>query len=181
MIQDRNHFPVWLTENELTGAGVEIGTYYGQFAYHILSNWPGQQLIGVDPYQNYPEDEYLDGCNLVNLKEAKECALELLKPFGDRFLLLNVPSEKAAREFTRDSLDFVYVDGNHDYKHVAQDILLWWPKIHPGGVLGGHDYMTRNDSFQRCGVEQAVNEFVASNPGLLLWKTDCSSWWLHKP
>jgi hypothetical protein len=99
MIKDRNHFPAWLTENGLTGTGVEVGTYYGQFAHHILTNWTGLQLIAVDPYINYPEDEYLDGCNLVNLEEAKQCAMELLKPFGDRFLLLNVPSAKAAGEF----------------------------------------------------------------------------------
>lgn len=33
------------------------------------------------------------------------------------------------------SLDFVYVDARHDYCAVKEDILLYWPKVRPGGIL----------------------------------------------
>jgi hypothetical protein len=180
MIQSREQFPLWLTDNGLTGTGVEVGVYFGQYSEHLLKNWPGK-LHGIDPFTNYPKEEYLDGCNLVDLEEAFQEALKLHVAFPDRFFICRWPSVEASVVFEDASLDFTYLDGNHDYKHVSEDIRAWWPKVKSGGVLGGHDYMTRNDEFQRCGVEQAVHEFVVSNPGLLLWRTDCTSWWLFKP
>lgn len=54
------------------------------------------------------------------------------------------------------SLDFVYIDGCHQYENVLQDIYAWLPKIRYGGMLAGHDL---------CpvwpGVVQAVNEFIS--------------------
>ena len=179
VIESRDHFPTWLTIQKFTGIGVEIGTYYGQWAEHVLKNWNGN-LIGVDPYINYPKEEYLDGCNLVDLEEARYQALHVLKPFGERFSLMRMPSMEAVLEFEDGSLDWVYLDGNHDYKHVFEDMNAWWPKVRRGGVLGGHDFMFRDDHLQRCGVEQAVKDFVASNPDLSYTTTPCSSWWIHK-
>lgn len=175
-IQSRDHFPLWLTENGLVGTGVEIGTYYGAYAHHILINWPGN-LISVDPYINYPKECWLDGCNLVNLEEAMQHALKLLEPFGERFRLIRKPSVEAAAEFEDCSLDWVYLDGNHDLKHVSQDIIFWYDKVKPGGVLGGHDYGYRNDAQQRCDVMGAVNDFCKES-GLKFTTTPCTSWWI---
>jgi hypothetical protein len=59
-------------------------------------------------------------------------------------------------------VDFVYIDGNHGYRAVSEDIRAWWPKIRPGGVLGGHDfyngYARSHDS-----VIKAVTEFAVLN------------------
>jgi hypothetical protein len=180
VIKDRNHFPAWLTENGLKGTGCEVGTYYGSYAVHILTNWPGV-LCGIDPYVNMPDEEWLDGCNKADLEEAMACAVNLLNPFGGRFLLKRKTSQAASCEFNDETLDFVYLDGNHDRKHVTQDILLWWPKIHPGGVLGGHDYYNRVDSYQRCEVMNVVDEFAREHPELDVILTDCTSWWIRKP
>ena len=40
-----------------------------------------------------------------------------------------------------ESLDFVYIDANHAYDWVVQDIELWYPKVKKGGILWGHDYL----------------------------------------
>lgn len=179
MIQSRDHFPIWLTENGLTGIGVEVGVYYGQNAEHILKNWPGVKLYGVDPYINYPKEEYLDGCNLVKLEEAMAHALEIVKPFGEKFKLLRMPSIEAITEFEDDSCDFVYLDGNHDYEHVIQDINAWYEKVKIGGVLGGHDYYEREDAQQRCHVPAAVKAWCRESdyePTI----TPDTSWWIIK-
>jgi|ETNvirenome_6_85_1030632.scaffolds.fasta_scaffold08475_2 hypothetical protein len=55
-------------------------------------------------------------------------------------------------------MDFVYIDGDHSYEAVKQDIADWWPKIKQGGILAGHDY---NDTNQ--GTIDAVNEFAEQN------------------
>lgn len=37
------------------------------------------------------------------------------------------------------SVDFVWLDGNHEKAHVTQEIALLLPKLAPGGLLCGHD------------------------------------------
>jgi predicted O-methyltransferase YrrM len=35
----------------------------------------------------------------------------------------------------------VYIDARHDYCSVTEDLELYWPKLRPGGIVAGHDYM----------------------------------------
>lgn len=51
-------------------------------------------------------------------------------------------------------LDLVFIDGNHDYEYVKQDIELWQPKIRKGGLLAGHDFNRE----LHPGVVRAVTE-----------------------
>ncbi len=46
----------------------------------------------------------------------------------------------ALDDFEDNSLDFVYIDANHSFKFVAQDIDGWSRKVRTGGVISGHDY-----------------------------------------
>ncbi|MBY0231925.1 MAG: class I SAM-dependent methyltransferase [Gemmataceae bacterium] len=52
---------------------------------------------------------------------------------------LAMPSLDACRLFPDQSLDLVFIDGNHGYSHARADILAWLPKVRPGGILCGHD------------------------------------------
>lgn len=49
-------------------------------------------------------------------------------------------SVDAAKNYKDDSLDFVFVDGDHEYDGCKADIVAWLPKIKSGGILAGHDY-----------------------------------------
>ncbi len=62
------------------------------------------------------------------------------------------PSVSAAAIFGDGSVDFVFLDANHAYESVSNDLRAWWPKIRPGGTLAGHDYAW-------TGVRRAVHEF----------------------
>jgi len=46
----------------------------------------------------------------------------------------------AAKAFQDASLDVVYIDGDHKWWSVLQDLTAWWPKVSPGGALIGHDF-----------------------------------------
>jgi predicted O-methyltransferase YrrM len=61
----------------------------------------------------------------------------------------------AATTFKRQSLDMVYIDANHDYESVLNDIKSWIPNVKYGGIVAGHDYTTSEPEY---GVVQAVNE-----------------------
>jgi len=50
----------------------------------------------------------------------------------------------AVKDFEDDSIDFVYIDGNHSFKYVAEDICEWVKKVKVGGFVCGHDYIYSN-------------------------------------
>ena len=52
---------------------------------------------------------------------------------------------ECATRFPNSYFDFVYIDARHDYKGVLQDLTDWWPKLKPGGIFAGHDYMTQKE------------------------------------
>lgn len=69
------------------------------------------------------------------------------------------------------SLDFVFIDANHFYEKVREDILAWLPKIKVGGFIAGHDYETGPQ------VKRAVNEIFGGTYPIQQWG---NSWLVHK-
>lgn len=57
------------------------------------------------------------------------------------------------------SLDWAYVDAGHDYESVRKDLAALHPKMKPGGIIAGHDYVKWGRFGFRCGVVEAVNAF----------------------
>jgi hypothetical protein len=88
---------------------------------------------------------------------------------GSRFALLRLHSAVAAQMFADGFFDFIYIDAEHTYGMVSQDIRLWWPKVRPGGILAGHDYTTAGETSEVC---RAVDRFVMQE-GLTLYLTEC--------
>lgn len=67
-------------------------------------------------------------------------------------------SWEASKKFENSSVDFVFIDADHEYDSVKKDIEHWLPKVKAKGIIAGHDY------FNPCGVKQAVDEmFKGSN------------------
>ena len=58
-------------------------------------------------------------------------------------------------DFEDESLDFAYIDANHLYDYVCQDIIHWSHKVRSGGMVGCHDYGPHN-----CGVVMAVDGYT---------------------
>jgi cephalosporin hydroxylase len=74
---------------------------------------------------------------------------------GDSVRLVVADSVSAASLFAPTSLDFVFIDGDHEKSAVLADIAAWLPKIKPGGLLAGHDYRMTGQPHLR-GVTEAV-------------------------
>lgn len=71
-------------------------------------------------------------------------------------------SYKIAREFPDGYFDYVYVDGNHTYEYVLQDLIDFSAKLKPDGVLMGHDFCEDAHAAQyRYGIIDAVRRFLA--------------------
>lgn len=143
------------------GVGVEVGVADGQFAEFILDNTPVTKLWGVDIYQ--PHEGYRDYTRGTTFNRMRRHAEETLKPFGDRHEFIFKFSMDAVKDFDDNSLDFVYIDANHDYEYVTEDIVEWSKKVKSGGIIAGDDYMRRRDPDMRYDVIRAVNDYVEAH------------------
>lgn len=130
--------PSVLTNNNLNGIGVEIGVFKGQFSKHILENWSGK-LYMVDPWREL--DNYIDSSNHKNHPTAYLEAMNSIRGYEDRAFMIRALSTQAVDLFEDESLDFIYIDGNHTYESVKEDMELWFPKLKKGGLFAGHDYL----------------------------------------
>lgn len=139
---------------------LEVGVGSGQTMVEVCKAMFGQKFVyyGVDPFVVH--DEYTDDINskpgrIQMNKVAAEENFTLYAPPNSK--LLKTYSMNAAKQFSNESLDLVFIDGNHSYEIVSWDLVEWWPKVRPGGILAGHDY-DRVNMFP--GVKLAVDQFV---------------------
>jgi predicted O-methyltransferase YrrM len=127
----------------------EVGCYTGESTKLFLESNKIAKLYAIDIWNdeigNFAKmdpnhdfstverifDENMSKFNIEKLKMNLQEALEFLPP-----------------------LDFIYIDANHDYEFVKDDITNALKKIKKGGLITGHDY--NNES---PGVIKAVNEF----------------------
>ncbi len=142
-LASRKEAGYWLNWLGLTGAGVEVGVFKGEFSRVLLRTWRCSSLVSVDPWREFPSTEYMNSCNLSQADHDLnyQGTMERLRPFGQRSRILRGTSLEAATEFADLSLDFVYLDAQHHYEAVRDDLELWHPKVKRGGVPGGHDYL----------------------------------------
>jgi hypothetical protein len=58
-----------------------------------------------------------------------------------------------------------FLDTSHTYEDTKAELAAWIPKLHPEGLLCGHDYLLyqRPDWSAKSGVHQAVDEVAAAN------------------
>lgn len=146
-MKTREEFAKLLIDYGLIDNGVELGTFKGDFASQILKEWPGK-LYMVDIWRPLSKEEYDDISNHDNYIEVYKDVMENIKGFEDRAFMLRMKGEYAVNLFQDNSLDFVYIDANHTYECVYEDIELWYPKVKPGGIVAGHDYL-KLDSFNK--------------------------------
>ena len=112
--------------------GAEIGVLEGNFSECICIVNPGIELYCVDSWINY-DGYYFDG-----VEEAEQKARERLKNYNCH--ILHMTSMEALSHIPDKSLDFVYIDGNHEFPYVAMDVAFWSKKVKTGGIVSGHDY-----------------------------------------
>ena len=123
------------------GRGVEVGTFKGAYSRSILEKWNGT-LFMVDVWKSLGS-EYSDMNNHSNFKHwVYADVMDSIEGMEDRGIMIRSTSKIAASLFIDGSLDFVYIDANHAYDFVKEDIDLWYPKVKKGGYILGHDYLS---------------------------------------
>jgi len=141
-----NEFPKLLKELGYK-IGAEIGVSRGFYSKCLFIRMRDLKLYLIDPWVAY--DEYVeqhDYNGQIRLNECLEKAKERLKGFNCEFI--QKTSMEAVKDFKDESLDFIFIDGNHSIEYVVEDIAKWSKKVKKGGIVAGHDYW---NSFDRQG------------------------------
>lgn len=135
--------------------GAEIGVAQGNHSKILCDNNPNIKLYCVDPwkpYEGYPEyQNRIEYYGRLAAETLKDCNCVFVKKL----------SMDAVRDFKTGELDFVYIDGAHDFKNVVMDLCEWSKIVRVGGIVYGHDYKRRNrpDDKARIDVKDAVDAY----------------------
>jgi hypothetical protein len=160
----RNDLPILCRDLGFT-KGAEIGVWKGAFAAQFCTANRAMHMLCVDPWSSYPA--WKDTKNEMPLPEAKLFMAAAYRDARNRLEPLNTTivrnhSKYAVKDVPDGSLDLVYIDGNHVYDAVTQDVTLWAPKVRSGGILAGHDFRDFANK-PTIHVKQAVLDYTSKH------------------
>lgn len=138
---------------------VEIGAWYGQSTAYlaveiinsgkrikldVVDTWKGSEQMYDSSNGAYDETLVRNGTIFPEFLNNMAPVLHIMKP-------IEMDSVLASARYPDSSIDFVFIDAEHKYEFVIQDIKHWLPKVRKGGIIAGHDYGWE-------GVTRAINE-----------------------
>ena len=126
--------------------GVEIGVHKGDYSNKILQHANPKMLNLVDPWKKFTDETYKKSWYGAQVSQTQMDVRyqNVLDKFSknDNVRVIRDYSYNAVNEFSDDSLDWIYVDGDHTFEGVFKDFSLYYDKIKIGGYIYGDDYMT---------------------------------------
>jgi predicted O-methyltransferase YrrM len=160
----------WMSKRELTWLAntsakcntiVEFGSYKGRSCRAMADNTDGI-IWAVDPWS----DEVIPGVTADVLSEFKANLSDHIKSGKV------IPVQEVSEKFSLDkSVDMVFIDADHNYDHVTQDIINAMSLVKPNGIISGHDYgcpdwpdvaLAVNNLFNNIEVEDSIWWIVRS-------------------
>jgi hypothetical protein len=131
--------------------GLEVGACRGENGSKFLEECPNiVHLDLIDPYTAYSD---VNGTSSQEtLDKSKEISHKNLAAFGDRARIHVTTSQEFAKQISEKTYDYIFIDGNHSYPFVKDDLFAFYPKMKSGGIFAGHDYHLPD-------VQRALKEF----------------------
>lgn len=168
---------------------LEVGVQHGNFAHIMLNTWKNlRSYVAIDPWKAWPSTVYYDIANNVQSIQDQIFLHFLLdiEKYGERVSVLRMESLEAATVIAEESIDVIYLDAMHHYYAVKSDLEAWWPKVKPGGILSGHDYVLDVMHSTIFSAKPAVEEFARRHGLIVLYTNDDNrpaypTWFLYKP
>ena len=159
---------------------VEIGVLAGDTATVVAQQRPNSHIVAVDPWRRTESVHYSRTQDKVAEMSDNEHQVMFKKFedrswfFKDRLEVRRTVSVDAALYSIDESHDIVFIDAEHSFEGVTTDIQSWWPKVKPGGWIGGHDYAAEWPE-----VVKAVNSWSTQLSVSVELGCD-STWWVKK-
>ncbi len=129
-------------------------------------------------------EHILKFCNNIEKYYAVDPDYTGIFPYGlfkhrPELAFIRLRSSEAVKCIGDGTLDLVYIDADHGYQSVKEDIELWTPKVKKDGIICGHDY----SETLTLGVKKAVLEYF--DPKLIHLEPEVdfpkiNVWWVYK-
>lgn len=145
------------------GVAAEIGVWEGQFSRRILDECAPGTLHLIDPWQYMPEFGNTGFGRKKNEHLMEVKYQDVARAFADdpRVVIHRATSEAALSAMPDGSLDWVYIDGNHNEPFIGNDIALCLRKVRADGVIAGDDFNWQSEA-SGAPVRRAVEAAVAA-------------------
>jgi len=153
---------------------LEIGVFKGDFLNFIIENCKFNHIDAVDLFDGIGCSADVDGNSMIYC-DLNENYLNLNKKYE---YIENVKIHKFnSIDFLKNQFDnkydIIYIDGDHSYEGVKNDLINSFHKIKNGGYIMGHDYETNTEKTKNIydfGVKRAVDEFCIKYKQKILTK-----------
>jgi predicted O-methyltransferase YrrM len=152
-----------------TGHFVEVGSWRGKSSCYlgvtIRNSGKNIRVDCVDTWRGSLAEEVHQTDPAVLNDTLYQEFLSNIEPLKDILHPVRATSVEASKLYQNASLDFILIDGSHEYEDVIDDINCWLPKLKPGCLIAGDDY-------EWPGVKRAVHELLPDFdhiPVLGLW------------
>ena len=132
--------------------GVAEGLYskqimdWGTKTLYLIDRWEHADTVGDSTEPQLWHDN--------NLQQVQD-RMAVYDNRPEKYIILQGDSVEMAEYIPDSSLSMVYLDADHSYEGVKRDIEAFYPKVIPGGIISGHDFL----NFE-YGVNKAITEFV---------------------
>lgn len=150
---------------ELPKGGIvaEIGVNEGDFSEKILTICQPEKLVLIDVWAS---KRYHGGLfDKVRTRFASQIANQKVEIIRDL-------SFGGIAKCPDVYFDWVYLDTDHTYNTTSRELELLRPKMKPGGIIAGHDYIMGNwNAGHRYGVIEAVRAFCLQYNWELIYLT----------
>ena len=164
---------------------LEIGVFKGEFLDYLIKNCNIDTIDAVDLFEGDTCSGDADGNNVVYYNVGQSF-LELSEKYkyAPNIKLCKSNSVSFLKNQEDNTYDLIYIDGDHSYTGVKNDLIQSYKKIKNKGYITGHDYemnMTKTNNSYDFGVKEAVDEFCRIYKQNIISKAmdGCVSYCIH--
>ena len=159
--------------------GAEIGVDQGSFSQQILEIVKPKKLHLIDPWEYQEEEVYQvarygakGGKNQENMNTRYQNVVNKFSAeiASGQIVIHRDYSTNICSHFDDNYFDWIYIDGNHLYEFVKQDLELYYRTVKKGGFITGDDYT--EGGWWQGGVKKAVDEFISKGVVRVIWLRD---------
>lgn len=122
----------------------EIGVWKGKFSDRIMTESQPQELHLIDPwaFQSEFSDRIFGGASATGQSDMDAIYRDVCAKFAanENVMVHRGYSDAILPQFEDNYFDWVYIDGNHHYEYVLQDLRLCMAKVKESGIIAGDDY-----------------------------------------
>lgn len=173
-IEIQNSVPIkWETRDDMysilpkDGYGIEIGVRRGLNARVLYNVTKPKRMFLIDPWRGELKHWKPNGARKTQHEWDKNCEITTAEFQGEidegRVKIIRTDATDARDVFPLESIDWIYVDGNHMFAHAFADLYYYYRRLKVGGYLMAHDFC---DEVSNGNVVLAVDLLRRIYPGI---------------